>query len=327
LTLANGFQPATSTTASTFGVDPNLQVGYTHNWDLSVQRDLPASLVMIVSYNGIKGTRGLQQFLPNTYPTGAINPCPACPSGFTYLTSNGNSTRESGTVQLRRRLHNGFTANVQYTYSKSIDDSSLGGRNQGSYLLAQDWLNLAGERGLSNFDQRHQVIASFQYTTGMGIGGGTLVSGWKGRLFKEWTFLSQVTAGTGLPLTPVFPAATVGTGVAGTVRPDYTGAPLYDAPAGLFLNKDAYRAPATGRWGNAGRNSITGPSQFSLGGSLGRTFRMSDRTNLDLRVDATNLLNHVTFVNWSTVVGSAQFGFPTQANAMRSLQTNLTLRF
>jgi hypothetical protein len=69
----------------------------------------------------------------------------------------------------------------------------------------------------------------------MGMGG-TLVNGWKGALFKEWTFLSQITAGTGLPLTPVYFAPVNGTGVTGTIRPNYTGAPLYTAPHGLFLN-------------------------------------------------------------------------------------------
>ena len=65
--------------------------------ELSVQRDLPGALVMTATYLGIKGTRGVQEFLPNTYPIGtAVNPCPACPAGFIYMTSNGNSTRESG---------------------------------------------------------------------------------------------------------------------------------------------------------------------------------------------------------------------------------------
>ena len=63
----------------TFAVDPNFRVGYAQTWQLSVQRDLPASLQMTATYLGIKGTRGVQQFLPNTYPLGATNPCPSAP--------------------------------------------------------------------------------------------------------------------------------------------------------------------------------------------------------------------------------------------------------
>jgi hypothetical protein len=349
LTLANGFLGCPST--NTFAVDPNFRIGYAQIWTASLQRDLPRSLVLIVSYTGTKGTRGLQEFLPNTYPAGATNPCSTCPSGFIYLTSNGNSTRESGQVQLRRRLRAGFTAELDYTFSKSIDDATLGGRNStvmpvangggsgpapgtgstgnasggsSSPVIAQNWLNLSAERGLSNFDQRHLASLVLQYTTGMGLGGGALLGGWRGALFKEWTFLSNLSAGTGLPLTPVYVTPVRGTGITGSVRPEYTGAPLF---VGGYLNPGAYVAPLTGQWGDAGRNSITGPSQFSWNASLGRTFRMNDRFNIDMRFDSTNTLNHVTFTSWNTTATSTQFGLPTTANAMRSVQTTVRLRF
>jgi len=86
-------------------------------------------------------------------------------------------------------------------------------------------------------------------------------------------------------------------------------------------------APASGQWGNAGRNSITGPAQFSLNASAGRTFRWGDRLTADLRVDASNALNHPVFPSWNTVIGSAQFGLPNPAGAMRTLQTTLRVRF
>jgi hypothetical protein len=350
--LANGFNPCSSVTADTFAVDPNFRPGYAQNWNLSLQRDLPGSLQLTATYLGIKGTRGVQEFLPNTFPIGASNPCSTCPVGFAYLTSGGNSTRQAGQIQLRRRLHNGFTATVQYVFSKSIDDdSALGGQgasvatqntpqspfgastgaasgaNQNPATIAQNWLDLRAERGLSTFDQRHLLNAQLQYTTGMGLKGETLLRGWKGALFKEWTFLTQISVGSGLPQTPIYLRAVPGTGVTGTVRPDYTGAPLYAAPSGLSLNPGAYAVPLPGQWGNAGRDSIIGPAQFTLNASMGRTFRLNGRFNLDLRVDSTNLLNHVTFTSWDTTVNSAQFGLPTTANAMRSVQTTLRVRF
>ena len=327
LTLASGFNASPTITPDVFAVDPNFRLGYNQNWQLSVQRDLPGALVLTAMYLGSKGTRAEQIFLPNTYPAGAVNRCPTCPTGFEYVTSNGNATREAGQVQLRRRLRSGFTASVQYTYSKSIDDASLGGRNQGTAVVAQNWLDLSAERGLSNFDQRHLLNAQIQYTTGMGLGGGTLVDGWKGAVFKEWTIGSLITAGTGLPLTPFYLTPVTGTGVTGPLRPEYTGAPLYNAPPGLHLNPAAYTVPPPGAWGDAGRDSITGPGQFSVNLSLGRVFQMTDRLSLDFRVDATNAFNNVTYPNWNTTVGGAQFGLPNTANAMRSLETTVRLRF
>ena len=41
LTLANGFYAPPSATTNTFAIDPNFRVGYSQNWQLSVQRDLP----------------------------------------------------------------------------------------------------------------------------------------------------------------------------------------------------------------------------------------------------------------------------------------------
>ena len=355
-TLASGFNLCSGVIPNTFAVDPNFRVGYAQTWQLAVQSDLPGALQMTATYSGIKGTRGVQEYLPNTYPIGAANPCPKCPAGFIYRTSNGASTRESGSIQLRRRLRSGFTASLQYTYSKSIDDDSvLGGQgpvatttstgttvasaSPQTAVVAQNWLDLSAERGLSTFDQRNLLNAQIQYTTGVGLGGGALLGGWRGKVLRRWTVLGQIVAGSGLPETPVYLAAVTGTGVTGSIRPSITGAPLYAAPAGRHVNPAAYMAPLAGAWGDAGRNSITGPGQFTFNASLQRSFRLKDRYNLDLRVDSTNLLNHVVFTSWNTTLNptsnpalsaasnSPLFGLPAAANAMRSLQTTLRLRF
>jgi hypothetical protein len=353
LTLATGFNAPASVTSATFALDPNFRAGYVHNWQLSLQRDLPASLQMTAAYLGIHGNRAMQEILPNTFPAGAESPCPACPTGFAYLMSNGASTREAGRIQLRRRLNGGFTGTLEYTFSKSIDDAAaLGGQGSAAtpanlaannpaqdsassaaatgrqgLQIAQNWLRPGAERSLSNFDQRHVVSLQFQYSTGMGTRGGMLLSGWKGALWKEWSFASQISAGSGLPETPIYLAPVEGTGVTGTIRPNYTGAPLYEHPAGRYLNPAAYAPAPPGYWGNAGRNTITGPATLTLDASLGRTFRLNDRFNLDLRFDSSNALNHVTFTTWNTVVNSTQFGLPAAANAMRSVQTTVRLRF
>ena len=327
LTLANGFVASQGVTPNTFAVDPNFRVGYAQNWQLSIQRDLPAALQMTVMYMGSKGTRLPQEVVPNTFPGGAVSP-----TGYVYLSSNGNSSRNAGQLQLRRRLRSGLTATAQYTYSKALDNAPLmsGGivtATQGGTAIAQNWLDLRAERALSSFDQQHQFSVQGQYTTGVGARGGSLVGGWKGALFKEWTVASQLNLGSGLPETPIYFAPVRGTGVTGNLRPDLTGASTEAAPPGLFLNPEAFRVPAAGQWGNAGRNSIRGPSQFALNSSLGRTFPWRDRYSIDLRVDATNMLNHVTFKTWNTTIANAQFGLPSAVNPMRSVQTSLRLRF
>jgi len=327
LTLANGFIASPVVTPNTFAVDPDLRVGYAHNWQVLVQRDLPASLTVTTTYLGSKGSHLLQEFVPNTYPLGVVNPCPLCPSGFVYLTSNGSSNRQAGQFQVRRRLRSGLTASLQYTLAKATDDAGAftGVRLSGT-AIAQDWLNLEAEQAPSNFDQRHLITAQVQYTTGVGLGGGALLNGVKGTLLKGWTFVGQMNTGSGLPLTPIYLTSITGTGITGTIRPDLTGAPT-DAPAGAYANPSAYSAPAPGHWGTAGRNSITGRRQFSLDAGITRSFAWGDRLNLDWRVDATNVLNRVTYASVNTIVGSPQFGLPNRANPMRKVQTSVRMRW
>jgi trimeric autotransporter adhesin len=360
LTLANGFVTCSTIVPNTFAIDPNFRVGYAQTWHLSVQRDLPGALQMTASYLGVKGTRSVQQFLPNTYAIGETNPCPDCPAGFVYETSGGDSTREAGQIQLRRRLRSGFTASLLYTYSKSIDDAAslggqghissssqtaapaAGGQGQGGSsttstttqsassttpVIAQNWLNLHAERSLSSFDQRNLLNLTAQYSTGEGLGGRTLMSGWAGRLFKEWTIVGTSVIGSGLPETPIYLSAVPGTGFTGTIRPDPTGQPIYITRGYQHLNPAAFSAPVSGQWGTAGRNCITGPDQITLDTSIARTFRPSGRFFLDAKLAATNMLNHPVFTGWNTTVNSTQFGLPLNANAMRSLETSLRLRF
>jgi len=168
---------------------------------------------------------------------------------------------------------------------------------------------------------------TLQYTTGMGLGGETLLSGWRGTLLKEWTVLTSITAASGTPETPVLLEGIPGTGFSNLLRPDVTGKPLYAAAQGYYLNAAAFATPVAGQWGNARRNSITGPDQFSLDSALARTFRLKSQWNLDVRAEATNLLNHAAWTGWNTTVNSTVFGLPAAANPMRSLQLTGRLRF
>jgi outer membrane receptor protein involved in Fe transport len=153
------------------------------------------------------------------------------------------------------------------------------------------------------------------------------MSGWRGRLLKEWTLMSQISAGTGLPETPIFLATVPGTGTTGTIRPDLTGASIYSGAAGYHLNAAAFTAPAAGAWGTARRDSITGPAPFTLNASMSRTLRLENPFNLDVRVDATNLLNRGVFTSWNPIVNGTTFGLPAAANPMRSFQLTARLRF
>jgi hypothetical protein len=256
-----------------------------------------------------------------------VNPCPSCPSGFVFLTANGQSNRQTGQVQLRRRLRNGFTATVQYALSRATDDAgAFTGASLAGSAIAQDWQHLDAEWAPSNFDQRHLLTAQVQYTSGSGVTGGGMMDSAAAKFLRGWTITSQLTAGSGFPITPIYLTSVQGTGVTGSLRGSLTGASS-DPRDGYYANPVAYATPAAGQWGNAGRNSITGPPQFLLDAGIGRTFMWGDRLNLDWRISATNVVNVVTFAAVNTYVGSTQFGLPTTANPMRKVQASMRLRF
>ena len=336
LSLADGFIPPASTTLNTFAVDPDFRVGFVQRWQAGLQFDLPAGLSMSNTYAAGRGSNLLQAFLPNTYAPGAVNPCPSCPSGFVYLTSQADSMSHAWQVQLRRRLRSGLTWTTAYTLSKTTDNAAgfstsglsgaIGGAGVNGVSIAQDWLNLDAERGPSSFDQRHLLAVQAQYTTGQGVAGGALLTGWKGALVKGWSISSQLSTGSGMPYTPVYRGTPVA-GFTGTMRASLTGASLTDIPDGYFANPDAFMIPETGTWGTASRNSIRGPRTFSLDASFSRAFTLSQRMTFEWTTNVTNLLNVDTYSSINAIVGASQFGLPTGTTPARRIRSSLRWRF
>jgi hypothetical protein len=327
ISLLTGFLLASSTAGtSTYALDPNYRVGYAQTWNLTVQHDLPFSMFGTVGYLGTKGTRLDQQFIPNSVAPGAVESL--LPHNYIYETSGGDSIYHAAQFQLNRRFHSGFMWRASYQFSKSIDNAGTGGRGQGNTPVAQNWLDLAAERGLSSFDNRHNLNLQLQYSSGMGMAGGTLINGWKGALLKDWTITNNFNIRSGNPFTATVGgnrSQVSGTAVGNTVRAEATGLSI-DAEGQLF-NTAAFTQPLAGTWGNAGRNTIPGPTVFSIDSSLGRVFRFGERRSADLQIQSTNVLNHVTITSWGTVLGSSAYGLASNASAMRKVTISLRFRF
>jgi trimeric autotransporter adhesin len=327
LSIDTGFLlSAANPGTSTFAIDPYYRIGYAQTWTISIQRDLPMGLFGTVGYLGTKGTRLDQQFLPNTVAPGAA--AVSLPQGFIYQSSNGNSIYHAAQFQLNRRFRSGFGANASYQFSKSIDNGGTGGRGQGGTPVAQNWLDYSAERALSSFDSRHNLSIQGQYSTGMGTRGGTLLRGWKGALFKDWTLSSMLTLRSGNPFTAIVGgnlSQVLGTAVNNTVRANATGLPV--SVNGMLFNTEAFAEPLPGQWGTAGRNTIPGPTTLFLNGGVGRVFRFGERRSVDIQMQSQNVLNRVVITGWGTVVGANNYGLAANAAAMRRLTLNVSFRF
>jgi hypothetical protein len=334
LTLATGLTvtPSGKTITNTFAVDRNYRDMYAQSWNVGIQTDLPGSLVGEISYLGTKGTRLDVQEMPNQAPPGSPLTSEQRMAignavGFIYDTPVGNSIYHAAQARLNRRFRRGISFNLQYTFAKSIDNSStLGGVGN---TVAQNFYNLSAERGLSSFDRRHSFTASYVLTSPVGGTSGFLANkGWIEAALKDWTLSGTATIQTGAPLTARVlgnQSDTAGTGTVGSGRAQATGLPV-DSGTGFF-NLLAFTTPPLGQFGNAGRNTIPGPGVFSMNLSLQRTIPLTERLRLQIRVDATNFTNHVNIASFGTIVNSLNYGVPSSAAGMRTLSGTLRFNF
>ena len=333
LTLAAGLTvtPDGKTILNTFAVDRNYRDMYAQSWSVSFQSDLPGALVGEINYLGTNGTRLDIQEIPNQAPPGSVLTAEQRLSignatGFIYDTPVGNSIYHALQARLIRRFHRNLSLNAQYTFAKSIDNSStLGGSGN---TVAQNFFDLAAERGLSSFDRRHVFTAASVIQSPVGSNGVQVSQKFLETALKDWTVSTSITLETGTPFTARVlgnQSDIAGTGTIGSGRAEATGLPVYSSAG--FFNALAFTTPPPGQFGDAGRNTIPGPGLFSMNVSLQRTVSLHERTRLQFRVDSTNVTNHVNIIGIGTVVNSLTYGSPLGAGNMRTLSATLRLTF
>jgi hypothetical protein len=333
LTIADGFPALPSQVIpNTFGVDPNFKLAYAQTWNFAVQNSLPHGLLLELEYIGTKGTDLPVAEQPNRPPPGSsvlnaqeLLQIPYATS-FAYETSQANSTFNAGQVRFTRRFARGVSAVLLYTRSKSIDDASNFSGVGGTVVQYIDNLNL--ERGLSTFDQRNNLQTTFLLSSPVGVHGMLRNGGWVTKTLAGWTVNGTFTAASGTPLTALVGGNLSNTGglaASGSTRAQATGLPI-SAAGDPYFNPAAFTTPPVGEFGDAGRDTIPGPFRVSFNTALNRAFRFGDtRRQLQLRLSATNALNHVAITSFGTTVNAANYGLPTAASATRTVQ--LLMRF
>jgi hypothetical protein len=312
---------------NSFAVDPNYRLGYVQIWNLDVQRDFIRTISTGITYVGTHGADLDLLRAPNRGPLGlriaGIQP-------FIWESSGADSIMHSVSFRIRRRLTRGVAAGATYTLSKSIDDaSSIGG---GSGVVAQNDLDLAAERGLSSFDQRHRLNGDFTLELPFGANRRWLNNGVGAALLGNWVLNGSVQLASGTPFTArVLASVTdVARGTNGTLRANYNGQPIQisDPTSLQFFNTGAFSAPLPGTFGNAGRNTIIGPGTSNVNMSLTRNLSFGQNNRgMSIQLTANNVFNTVQYSTIDTIVGSNTFGEVTGARATRRVQVVTRFRF
>jgi outer membrane receptor protein involved in Fe transport len=343
LTLQDGFPSGLGASpnhvTNTYAVDPNYKLAYVQSWNLNIQHEIGSSVVMNVGYTGAKGTHLDIVRAPDQLPTGgprflACTPftpaATSCVQPFLFESSQGASILHQGTLRVRKRLRRGLSVGGTYTYSKSIDDaSSIGG---GATVVAQNDLDIAAERSLSSFDQRHRFVADYLYELPFGKDKRWLTtSSAAQKIFTGFSFSGNVTVASGFPFSPRFfgTASDLSRGTTGAARPDLRpGQPIQaDHPSiQQWFNTAAFAAPA-GIFGTAGRNSIHGPGMVSMDMAVSKNIQLREMQGVELRLSASNVFNTAHFSSIDSTFGSPTFGQVVSVGAMRKAQLMARYRF
>jgi hypothetical protein len=285
-------------------------------------------------------------------------PFPEYTSVTTDEPPNADSTYHALQLTANKAYSNGLELVASFTWSKSIDDSSIYDTNVGwlanlgpeSGFALQDPNNPKSERGLSTFDV--PAMLKFAYSYDLPIGRGkmfgnnmprwvdAIIGGWKTNGIWEIHSgrpLQFFVSGGGIPL-PTY----------GPQRPNFVGMPKRNhGPESLWVSTDffanAYDPPSSG----PDNSSVQAPNQFTLGNaprttgdirtplsftsdlSIAKQFLLSNAhegIRLEVRLEAENAFNHPVFGTPDTGIGDQNFGIISYLAGSGNRQGQLVLK-
>jgi len=304
----NTFTPPAATQV-TRGMSPDWVNPRTHEFDLTIERQLAGGMSASIAFVASRGEH-LPIFLDaNLAPATATKTYDILNSsnatvqtyGVPYYTTRintntgevfsgysvVNSWYNSGVLTLRRPMQHGLGFTINYTYSKAEDGAQVPGSsgtfNGTDYPI--DPYNLKAEYGLSDLDQRQRFVANGVWMPNVGDSFGKT-----GRaILNGWAFSTILTLNTGFPVTPYisgYPSGEPDGGVTGGV---------------------AYAGATNGRAGWLPRNAFEGPGHKDIDFRIGRSFAFGERVRLALQGDAFNLFNttNISSVNTTAFTYSA----------------------
>ena len=337
---AGGTPAANALIASINAIDPNLDISYSMNYSLGVQRELPHGFFAEVTYVGNLGRHLIRQpdlnqpsfsaltanLTANGGPNANINALRPY-KGYNqilYRLSDANSNYNGLQLYAAKRKGN-LELTAAYTWSKTLTDTSGNGDGVDT---GEDPFNRHYNYGPATFDRRHIFVSTYDYhlpffKTMNGVGKAVL-SGWE---------VSGITRfQSGGYFTP-----TASTAI-GTRRADYLGGPVLVSQAGApaltctgvcipWVNTTAFAAAPATRRGNAGVGIIQGPPLKTWDISARKQLAINERFNLRLQADFFNVFNRANFRSPAVVVTGGGFGAITTAGPARNIQFGLKLNF
>ncbi|MFB3829633.1 MAG: carboxypeptidase regulatory-like domain-containing protein [Bryobacteraceae bacterium] len=320
-----------------FGVFNNgFRPSYQETWNITVERELTRNLAAHISYIGNQGRHlsyGLDVnyalYVPGQSTVGNIQQRRPYQNYGSVLNafSEGNSSYHGLQMSVERRVANGISVEANYTWSKSIDESSSEPTpGQGSSIIPY---SRKANRGPSDFDINHRFVLSYVWALPRLSTGGTLVrnviGGWESSGF--WTMQTGtpfgIASGTDRSLSGL-----------GIDNADLIGNPYLDTNRprkdliNQYFNTAAFAPAALGTFGTAPRNFMRRLGSWNADLSLMKKFRVREGTSIQFRSEFFNAFNNVNLSGPQTSLNVAnRFGRIESAGSPRIIQFGLKLLF
>ncbi len=321
---------------------PHIPQTYTQQFLVSVQRELPGSHLLDVSYvhshaSHLQFTSDLNQVPQSKFTDPAnigdskFNPVRPYPWFQSILVHDFTGWSNYNALQLRlvRRTSYGFSYQFNYAWSKSLDTGS-GGGHASTISTWQVPRDPQANYGPSDFDATHNFNGSITYDLPFGEGKMVPMHGVLNEVVGGWRLSTIFTAYSGLPFTvfenlPFDYAGSFNCSCGFGPRPNRVGSGKLSHPTvgtqGEWFDISAFTASPSG-FGDSGRDILRGPRQVDTDLSLSKTFRISERVHFEARADSFNAFNHPQFNNPSSTIsftGSSPVpGSAGQINSMRT---------
>jgi hypothetical protein len=293
-----GTPPYSGTNA--FAFPGHLQLPFSWQWNVSLEKALGKSQTLTASYVGATGQRLLQEQRRNV--SGA-NPAFG---DITFFPAGLSSSYQAMQIKFQRALVQGVQSLVSYTWAHGLD---YGSTDPAFPLI----------HGNSDLDVRHNLEAAISWDLPRPAGNFVTRN-----LFGGWRLDGRVLARTGFPvdlsgnffLDPIT-GNTYDSGVDLIPnRPLYLHGPAY--PGGRIFNggvgaiNPAFSLPLGDAQGNAPRNLVRGfgASQENVG--VRRAFHLHDSLNLQVGMEMFNVTNHPNFGYIDPYLPDLLFGQPTK---------------
>jgi hypothetical protein len=306
-------------------------------WSCGVDQELPGHWALRVSYVGSHGTHLMRPIRtndprPGKFVSGKLHynylrPYTGWATIDTRQTS-ASSIYHSAQLTLNRRFAK-MVAGITYTFSKSIDDGSTE-RNAADF--PPDSSDARMERAVSNFDRTHVFTANYIYPIRDAVRSGSLFA----PLLNGWQISGITRLYSGMPFSVVMNYDVAQVGVGANQRPNLIGDVKGPRTTGQWFNIYAFGRPATGMFGNLGRNTLRRPGVNKWDLAIFKTFRIREGKTMQYRAEAFNMPNHPSFgapgatlSTSATAVNPAanNFGVITSTRDARVMQMSLRLSF